>query len=117
MIKNFLIGLGLTTLTVVVLQFLLMGFGIELGSKGRAATVLVPFAMGVMFSLASLQTNIIFFPYGKGDFRRQENYDKAHLQDVLLLLASWGQTLGERNLSCSYQERWASKNYLSSNRP
>lgn len=54
MIKNFLTGLGLTTLTVVVLQFLLMGFGIELGPEGRAATVLVPFTMGVMFSLASL---------------------------------------------------------------
>lgn len=54
MIKNFLTGLGLTTLTVVVLQFLLMGFGIELGTEGRAATVLVPFAMGVMFSLSSL---------------------------------------------------------------
>lgn len=33
MIKNFLTGLGRTTLTVVVLQFLLMGFGIELGSE------------------------------------------------------------------------------------
>lgn len=54
MIKNFLTGLGLTTLTVVVLQFLLLGFEIELGSEARAATVLVPFAMGVMFSLASL---------------------------------------------------------------
>lgn len=54
MIKIFLTGLGLTTLTVVVLQFLLMGFGIELGSEARAATILVPFTMGVMFSLASL---------------------------------------------------------------
>ena len=54
MIKNFLTGLGLTTLTVVVLQFLLMGFGIELGSEARAATVLVPFAMGVIFSIVSL---------------------------------------------------------------
>lgn len=54
MIKNFLTGLGLTTLTVVVLQFLLLGFEIELGLEARAATVLVPFAMGVMFSLASL---------------------------------------------------------------
>lgn len=54
MIKNFLTGLGLTTLTVVVLQFLLMGFGIELGSEGRAATILVPFTMGVIFSIVSL---------------------------------------------------------------
>lgn len=54
MIKIFLTGLGLTTLTVVVLQFLLMGFGIELGSEERAATVMVPFAMGAVFTLTCL---------------------------------------------------------------
>ena len=40
------------------------------------------------------QTNIIFIPYGQGDFRWQENDDETHLQDVLLHLASWGQDLG-----------------------
>lgn len=54
MIKIFLTGLGLTTLTVVVLQFLLMGFGIELGTEERAATVMVPFVMGAVLTLSSL---------------------------------------------------------------
>ena len=29
------------------------------------------------------QTDIIFSPYGKGDFSQQENYDKAHIQAAL----------------------------------
>ena len=54
MIKNFLIGLGLTTLTVVVLQLLIIGFGIELEAGDRAESVIVPFITGVVFSAISL---------------------------------------------------------------
>ena len=48
--KNFLIGLGLTTLAVVVLQLLIIGFGIELKAGDRAESVIVPFITGVVFS-------------------------------------------------------------------
>lgn len=52
--KNFLIGLGLTTLTVVVLQLLIIGFGIELTYEDRAASIFILYCGGVGFSMISL---------------------------------------------------------------
>lgn len=51
MIKNFLIGLGLTTLTTVVLQLLIIGFEIELTASNRAASLFVPFSVGIVYSI------------------------------------------------------------------
>lgn len=52
--KNFLIGLGLTTLTVVVLQLLIIGFGIELTYEDRAASIFIIYGGGVGFSIINL---------------------------------------------------------------